>query len=64
MRQIFAVLVGLLLCADPAGATVATDLADLGAAIKADVVLWGSAVLGIALVGLAIERALRLSGYR
>lgn len=41
-------------------ATVATDLNQLGAALSADLIGWGAAVLGIALTASAVIWVLRL----
>lgn len=41
-------------------ATVATDLAQLGNALAADIVGWGMAVMGVALTSMAVVWVLRL----
>ncbi|MEO5955985.1 MAG: hypothetical protein ABIR36_09895 [Nitrospiraceae bacterium] len=41
-------------------ATVATDLAQLGTALTADIIGWGAAVIGVALTSMAVVWVLRL----
>ena len=41
-------------------ATVATDLNQLGNALRADIIGWGSAVLGVAVTAMAVVWVLRL----
>jgi len=43
-----------------AWATVATDLNQLGNALNADIIGWGTAVLGVALTAMAVVWVLRL----
>lgn len=40
---------------------VAADLNTLGGVIKTDVAAWGAAILGVALVGMAVTWVLRLA---
>ena len=41
-------------------ATVASDLQQLGTSLSADIVGWGAAVIGVALVSMAVIQVIRL----